>query len=107
MPLVSRLGIMISYDSVNEKSKIVAEKKNVEKKGLEMQKTIEKIVKASNKKFHKQVDERIKTIESEFQKKVPAIPEEKKKTIANNVLNAFKKGNTSAAFDEDTLNEFT
>jgi hypothetical protein len=47
MPLVSRLGIMISYDSVNEKNAIIEEKKNVEAKGLEMQRTIENIVKVS------------------------------------------------------------
>ena len=107
MPLVSRLGIMISYDSVKEKKEIIDEKKNVEAKALEMQKKIENIVKASNMKFHQQVEQRIIAIENEFQKKVPAIPEEKKKEIESFVQEAFEKGKTGAEFDDVDFEEYS
>ncbi len=55
MPLVSRLGIMISYDSVTEKKKIAKEKNDLQLNALKMQKVIESIVKNKNEQFHQQV----------------------------------------------------
>ncbi len=53
------------------------------------------------------MEHRINAIEHEFQKKVPAIPEEKKKEIETFVHEAFEKGNRGAEFDDVDFEEFS
>ena len=107
MPLVSRLGTMISYDSVTEKKKIVQEKNDLELNALKMQKIIETIVKTKNEQFHQQVDQRMRAIENEFKKKIPPISEKKKKEIKSFVHEAAEKGNSGDNFEELNLDDFS
>jgi hypothetical protein len=106
MPLISRLGILISYDSVTEKATIAKEKKDLEVKGLEMQKTIADIVKANNKKFHQAVNQRAQLIDATFKKMVPEIPTDKKEELKILVKNAVEKGVSNADMDDVNLEEF-
>jgi hypothetical protein len=106
MPLISRLGILISYDSVTEKATIAKEKKDLEVKGLEMQKTIADIVKANNRKFHQAVNQRAQLIDATFKKMVPEIPTDKKEELKILVKNAVEKGVSNADMDDVNLEEF-
>ena len=106
MPMISRLGILISYDSVKEKGKIKEEKKDLEVKGLKMQETIAEIVKANNEKFHQQVNQRVQLIDSTFKKMIPEIPKEKKEELKSFVHDAVERGCSSAEMESVDLADF-
>jgi hypothetical protein len=106
MPMTSRLGTLIAYDSVTDKDRIVKAKKDLEVEGLKVQKTIGQIIVESNKKFHVQVDNRSMQIESTFKKMIPPISEEKKEAIKVTVQVAVKKGASYSAMEDINLDEF-
>jgi hypothetical protein len=107
MPLVSRLGIMISYDSVTEKQKIANEKLELLSNAQDTSEIIIKIVKEKNERFKHQVDERMMDIEREFKENVQPISEEKKKEIQNFVHEAAERGNSGKDIEEINYDDFS
>jgi acetyl-CoA carboxylase alpha subunit len=106
MPMTSKLGTLISYDSVADRNQIAKTKMEIESEGLKVQKTIEQIIKDNNEKFHQQVQQRSMQIEDTFKKNFPAISEKKKEEIQNHVHEAMEKGESHAKMDEIDIDGF-
>ncbi len=106
MPMTSRLGILIAYDSVTDKLKIVKAKTDLETEGKEVQKIIEQIIEDKNQKFQLQVNQRSMEIEETFKKMIPPISEEKKEEIKITVQVAVKKGASYSEIDDINLEDF-
>ena len=108
IPLVSRLGTLITYDSVKDKKKITEEKINLESKAFEIQEVIIKTIKDNNAKFCQQVDERKSAIETAFNERIPKMKDDSKSEKMRQIVHeSVEKGNSNVEMDDVDFADFS
>jgi len=106
MPLISRLGVLIAYDPATEADMIRMERRELVASGQEIQEAIAEIIQQKNEDFHRQVERRLQSIDTTFQRMIPDIPKEKKEEIKFIAQDAVQKGVSRAPFADVNFSDF-